>query len=158
MKDVPHKSSIQNLDANLVAMLVYIIPLIISVFFSQLRMISWILIPVLVLIFEKKSYFVKYHAAQALTVAVFYTAIAILDAILGFFGFTISLAMQAPFVGFMVGGVLGLIMAAVALAMAILSIIITVLVIIIAIKAYNYESIHIPGMTSLAQYILRFHW
>lgn len=155
MRETPHKSSIYNLDANLVALLVYILPLMLSMFVKELRIISWLAIPILVLMFEKKSQFVRAHAAQALTIAFIYLVFALVDYVIGFFGFTISIVMGAPLLGFMVGGVLGLFAMILALIIGLLSIILFVYILVIAVKAYNYETLRIPLLSVISDTILK---
>lgn len=59
----PHKSSIANLDANLVALFVYLIPMLVGFAFHA-SALAWI-IPLIVFFVEKDSDLVKFHCAQA---------------------------------------------------------------------------------------------
>lgn len=155
MKNVPHQSSIQNIEANLVATLTYMIPLIISILFSKLHLVGWLLIPILVLFLEKKSTYVKYHAAQALSIGFLYVGLYLINWVLSLLGVTIAFTMQAPFVGFMVGGVLGIVFFIIALALGILSFVLIIYILYISYKCYHYETIRIPFLCILSDTILQ---
>ena len=59
----PHQSSILDADANIVALSVYLIPLLGN--FMSLGVICWVL-PVVALFIEKKSPLVFFHSVQSL--------------------------------------------------------------------------------------------
>ena len=62
----PHKSSIANLDANLVALLSYLVTSL-CLMIPALGYVAWI-VPLVVFLLENKSMFVKKHAVQSLVI------------------------------------------------------------------------------------------
>ncbi|MEL7570443.1 MAG: DUF4870 domain-containing protein [Eubacteriaceae bacterium] len=60
----PHKSSIGNLDANVVALIAYIGSLILG-YIPIIKYVAF-LVPIIIFIIEKESKFVKFHAMQSI--------------------------------------------------------------------------------------------
>ncbi len=136
-----HKSSIGGLDANLVAMLSYLLPILL-VFVSYARYAAW-LVPLTIFLIEKESNLVKFHAMQSFLLNI---VAAILAAIIIFFGslFLIKELIKGSFYGaFMGGGSYMLAMFAVLTVMLMLAI-------IAIIGAYNYKEVHIPIIGSIS--------
>lgn len=61
----PHESSIAHMDANLISVLTYILP-IIATYLPGIWRLAF-LIPLLIFFIEKESNLVKFHAIQSLT-------------------------------------------------------------------------------------------
>lgn len=72
----PHQSSIANTDANIVALLAYILPCILT-YIPLIGHAAW-LIPLIIFLIEKDSQFVKFHSMQAFLLT-------IVSTIVGFF-------------------------------------------------------------------------
>ena len=64
----PHKSSIGNVDANLMALIAYGAAIVV-IFIPGIKIISW-LAPIVIYILEKDSHFVKFHSMQAFLINV----------------------------------------------------------------------------------------
>ena len=111
----PHQSSIANMDANIMAVITYILP-IIAANLPIVWRIAWIL-PVLIFFMEKKSNLVKFHAMQS--VALHVVRVVVLS-ILGII----------PLLGGLVGFIVGIAF--------------TLLAIIAIVGAFSYEEFHIP--------------
>lgn len=132
-----HKSSILGLEANIVSLLIYLIPFIVGIFSYGhiLGNLTWI-IPLLAILLEKNSKLVKFHGWQALLMTLIY---GLIGAITVFFGATVSVAsLFAGSAGGLMSG-MGII-----LINGIVSIIIAVLEIIAAIKAFGWVSYRLP--------------
>lgn len=78
----PHKSTFFKMDANIVAMVLYIIAIVFA-WFSYIGLFAW-LIPLIVLLFERSSSLVKYHAVQTLVCSVFISIVEVIRRILNF--------------------------------------------------------------------------
>ena len=131
----PHKSSVMETDANLVALSLYLVPLLSN--FMSLGIISWVL-PLVILFIEKKSPLVCFHAVQSLimqaTVAVFNLVVVIA----AFMSAGSSILIGFNVIGaFGVVGIVGLLSAAV-------SVIVIALEIVGIIKAYGWENYYLP--------------
>lgn len=111
----PHQSSIAHMDANIMAVLTYILP-IVAAYLPIVWRIAW-LIPVLIFFLEKESNLVKFHAMQSILL---YVARVIV----------ISLLRFIPLLGWLLGLIVGIIFILIAL--------------IAIVGAFNYEESHIP--------------
>lgn len=111
----PHESSIAHMDANIMAALTYILPIIATYLPLVWRIACFI--PILIFFMEKESNLVKFHAMQSV---VLYIARVIIISILHFI----------PLLGGLVG--------------FIVSIIFILIAIYALIGAFNYEETHIP--------------
>ena len=153
MKYDPHKSSLFDLDANVVAILVYLLPWIVSIISSSLSGIAW-LIPLLALILEKKSDFVNFHAANALA---FFVIAAIIYYITVVFGITAILTswLDNMFIlGIFYMGVRGIILIILGIIFAIVEIYLGVSKIFSIIRAYEYRDINVPVIAQITRFIL----
>lgn len=141
-----HKSSILGMDANIVSLLVYLLPFVFSVvlYMSNAAVFSW-LIPLIVIIMEKDSKLVKFHAWQAFLMDVFYgfifgiiTGIGIVGAIFSIFASNIGGFATAVFFIFILG---------------IIFTFISILQVIAAIKAYGWIAYRLPFVGNWAKKI-----
>ncbi|MEL7610856.1 MAG: DUF4870 domain-containing protein [Bacillota bacterium] len=132
-----HKSSIGNLDANVMALLSYIISSVLG-FIPGVSYVAWA-IPLVIFFVEKQSKFVKFHALQAFSLNLF-----------GFvLGLLVSLIMTAAVVTADPYAALGAI-GTVGILTFLISVVILVFAIIAMIKAYKYEVYKIPLLGNLA--------
>ncbi|MEG0077872.1 hypothetical protein [Anaerorhabdus sp.] len=132
-----HQSSIFGMDANIVSLLIYLLPVVISFlsYGTSGGYLTW-LIPGLVLIFEKESKLVKFHAWQALFMSLFYGFIGFIGTLFGAgFAFTSLLTQNA-------GGLLSSI--GFLFVMGIIGLIFAILEIIAAIKGFSWISYRLP--------------
>lgn len=153
----PHKSSIANLDANLVALFVYLIPMAFS-FIFRAGALAWI-IPLVVFFVEKESDLVKFHCAQAVILVfipgVLSFLISFITAIIG--GTAMITGWFVSFSGLMsllTGSVFGIILLVFGLIAAVISIVFLVFKVIAMIKAYNYIAYEVPLVGKIASMIV----
>lgn len=140
----PHKSSLGSMDANVMALLCYVIAAVIS-FIPYVQFVAW-LVPLYIYKKETNSELVKFHAIQAFAL---YLVSAIISLILNIIIWTTTVATIAS--GFSIGfGAFG---AAVVLStiVGIISLIFLIFAIITIIKAYKYEEYSIPFFGNLSQ-------
>jgi uncharacterized membrane protein len=140
----PHKSSIGNLDANVVALLAYLAAGIIG-WIPYIGYIAWA-VPLVFFFMEKSSTFVKFHAMQAF----------VLNAISAIIGFLLTVI-----IGGVVGaaaindleGAMGALaaVAAIGVIVTIISLIFTIFAIIALVNAYKYKMYYIPLIGKLAE-------
>ncbi len=147
MKIEPHKSS-TGMDANMWAMLIYVICIILG-WIPYVNYVAWIF-PLVIFMTEKDSEFVKFHSMQALALYIINAIASIIFAIISFAVTISTLGSLISPIGFVgaVGGAMGL--AAVAAIGAVVTVLFMVFAIIAAIKAYQYEQYSIPLAGSLA--------
>lgn len=81
-KVTQHKSSIGELDANIVVLLVWLGPIVLNAVFSNINYLG-IIVPLAFLLLERESQLVRNHAGQALAL---YIATGVLYFILSFIG------------------------------------------------------------------------
>jgi len=142
----PHKSSIGNMDANVMALVTYIAAIFVG-FIPVLRYGAW-LVPLVLYYMEKESDFVKFHAIQSLVLN-------IAGAVLGFFvsvvvGSIISASITTPYTAYAVFGLTGII----GLVTTVISIIIFIFAILAMVNAYKYKQYRIPFAGKAADYAL----
>lgn len=152
MNENPHRSSIFDLEANLVAMLAYVLPMVLNVV-TGLDSITW-LIPLLVLLMEKNSEYVRYHGAQALAFFVMSAFLSIAGSVLNVAGIVSNVLFDVPLVGWIPGTALSIVIVGIAIGFAIISITLMVYEIISAVKAYNYAYYEIPVVTRVTNILL----
>jgi len=135
----PHKSTIGDLDANLIALIAYIGIGAFS-FISGLSYIAFA-IPLIIFFLEKESEFVKFHAMQA-------TVLGVINSVLYFIIYVIirgilinPLNLYAGIAAFLTFSTI----------MTIISIIIAVFAVIAAIAAYGYKGYNIPIVGGFAE-------
>lgn len=131
-----HKSSIGNLQANIVALLAYVGPVVLA-WIPYVSYVAWAL-PLVFFLLEKNSYYVKFHSMQALLIQAVRSAISILFAIL-----TAAAMASFSLIGLSVLGILGVIV----------GILFTVVLVFGAVSAYKYEAKKLPLVGNLAEKI-----
>ncbi len=141
MKIEPHKSS-TGMDANVWAMLVYIITIILG-WIPYVNYVAWVF-PLVMFLTEKDSEFVRFHSMQALALYIINAIAAIIFAIIAFAITMSTLGALINPIGLMgaVGGAMGLM--AVSAIGAVITVLIMVFTIIATIKAYQYEQYEVP--------------
>ena len=139
----PHKSSIGGMDANIMALLTYVIAIILN-FISGVQVFAWI-VPLIIYFVEKDSMLVKFHAAQAFVLGVFGAIIYLIIWIVT----AIFFSSAAGLYSFLAGGAGGY-YALLAISVVI-SIIIAIFEIISMINAYKYKEYSIPFFGGLAE-------
>jgi len=141
----PHKSSIGNVDANLMTLIAYGAAIVV-IFIPGIKIISW-LVPIVIYILEKDSHFVKFHSMQAFLINVVGIIFNII--ILMIVGGSIGMLFFRPFYY----DVLETILSA-----GIITIIVTIVIIIFEIiamvKCYQYKEYEIPLIGILARKIV----
>lgn len=134
----PHKSSLGNMDANLMALLVYLAPIILA-WIPVIKYVAWA-VPLVVFFLEKDSKFVKFHSMQAI----------LLSAVGAVLGLIFSLIKAGVIAGSyasgygVVVGALGLVYLWARRLALIITIIIIVFEIIAMVRAYGYVAYRIP--------------
>ncbi len=131
----PHKSSIGDIDANIMALIAYGAAIIV-IFIPGIKFIAW-LVPIIIYILEKESVFVKFHAMQAFIINIVGIILEIIISIVigGSFGFLFFKPLSY--------GVWGAIILS-GILMGIVSILVTIFEIISMVKAYHYEEYEMP--------------
>ena len=131
----PHKSSILDADANLVALSVYLLPLLGN--FMSLGIISWVL-PVVAIFLEKNSPLVFFHAVQSLVLQAVVLVFNVLMILFGFVSAGSSLVLGNNIFGaFGVVGIVGVISTAI-------TVIVVAFEIVGIVKAYGWEIYYFP--------------
>lgn len=133
----PHQSSIFHLDANLLCVILYLIPLIGGLLSNTLKTLGWIL-PLIVFIVEKDSPFVKFHAAQCLIIQI---VVAVISAVLSFFAIlSAGASLLIGFNLFSFFGTLGI----TGIVLGLISLFVIVVEIVGAIKSWQWISYRLP--------------
>lgn len=137
----PHKSSIGNLDANVMALLSYIVSSLLA-FVPVIEYVAW-LIPLVIFLVEKQSKFVKFHALQAFCLNLAGFVITFVLSLIS----AATLAATNPFANpYAAVGAIGLL----SILALLISIAILVFAIIAMIKAYKYELYKLPLIGNIA--------
>lgn len=141
----PQKSSIGNLNANVMALVCYLASAVVSLI-PVVRYVAW-LAPLALFLMEKESKFVKFHAMQSFLLHVVsavlgFLVTVVLGGILG--AGSLSAATYAAAAG--IAGLIGLLTTIISLA-------ILVFAIIAMVGAYQYKETHIPILGGIAQRI-----
>lgn len=142
----PHKSTIVDLQANIMALLCYIISAVLS-FIPGISYVAW-LAPLVIFFLEKESHFIKFHAMQAFVLNV-------IGAVLGFLvtvvlGGIFAVSLFNPYSSVAAFGFVGII----GILSGAISLIVLVLAIIAMIKAYKYFEYGIPVIGGLTVKIM----
>jgi len=135
----PHKSSLGEMDANVLALLVYLAPIILA-WIPVIKYLAWA-IPLVIFFIEKKSNFVRFHSMQAILLSV-------VGAIIVFIISVIILGAVTASYYYSYGG-WGAIGLVTALAL-IVTLVIVVFEIIAMVNAYGYKEYRIPLLGNLA--------
>jgi uncharacterized membrane protein len=142
----PHKSSIGNMDANVMALLAYLAAAIIG-WIPFLGYIAW-LVPLLFYFMEKQSWFVRFHAMQAF----------LLNAVSAIVGFLLKVVIG----GLIAAGAANsyesamsalAVVAAVGVVVTIVSLVITIFAMIALVNAYQYKLYKVPVIGNIAEKI-----
>lgn len=141
-----HKSSIGSMDANVMALLAYIVSVVIG-WIPGLRYFAW-LAPLVIYFIEKDSAFVKFHAMQAFMLEVLGGVITFILTVI--IGGIVGAAMYNPYNAYAAVGITGI----VALLAGIISIIITIFAIIAMVNAYRYKEYCIPIVGNITSKIV----
>lgn len=153
MKYDPHKSSLFDLDANIAAILVYLLPWLVSMISDTAGTLAWI-IPLAAFLMESKSDFVNFHAANSLS---FFVISAFLNLISTMIGLTavISTWLSSIWVlGLFYMGTAGLIAILLGLVFLIIDIYLLVGKVLSLVNAYSYKDIHFPIIAMITHFIL----
>ena len=140
----PHKSSIGNIDANVMALIAYGAAIIV-IFIPGIKIVAW-LAPIVIYILEKESSFVKFHAMQAFLINI--VGIIFNTIILMIIGGSIGLMFFRTFSY----GALGTIILS-AIITGIVAIVITIFEVISMVKCYQYKEYEIPLIGRLSRKI-----
>lgn len=152
MKYEPHKSSIFDLDANIVALLVYLIPLLLGFVDSFLESIVF-LVPLVVFLMEKKSEFVIFHASNALAFFAINCTISIISTVLNLPLLLTSWMSNVLVLGIFYNGFAVLFVIILGLIFGIISLILFVCELLSLLKAYQYKDITFPVITKVTNFI-----
>lgn len=148
-----HKSSVGGMDANLVSLLVYLLPALL-IYIPGIRYVSWSL-PLIVYIMEKESSFVKFHAMQSFMFEIFGGLLVLIC--LGIGGF-LGMALSNRIVALSMGNanVMGLEALGIFILICLLiGIMFGVFNIIAMIKAYKYQEYDIPIVGFITRKIVK---
>ncbi|MEW8994255.1 DUF4870 domain-containing protein [Clostridium sp.] len=140
----PHKSSIGNIDANVMALIAYGAAIVV-IFIPGIKIIAW-LAPIVIYILEKDSNFVKFHAMQAFLINI--VGIIFSSIIFMIIGGSLGLMFFRP----LAYGALGTILLS-AIITGIVAIVITIFEIISMVKCYEYKEYEIPLIGIMARKI-----
>ncbi len=140
----PHKSSLGNLDANVLALLAYLAAVVVG-WIPVLRYGAW-LAPLVLFFVEKNSKFVRFHAMQAFVLQVISSAIAFLVSVV--FGGVIRAVVDNIYSLAIITGLTGLVVTLVSIA-------ISVFAILAMVGAYNYKETHIPVVGGIAENLVK---
>lgn len=132
----PHKSSIGDIQANIMALLCYLAAGILA-FVPGIRYIAW-LAPLVLFFIEKESRFIKFHAMQAFVLNAISTILSLLVSLVFRSVFTVSV--YNPYSAYSAIGFAGII----GMLTSVISIVMLVLAILAMVKAYKYLEYRIP--------------
>lgn len=142
----PHKSSIANLDANLVALLSYLVTSL-CLMIPALGYVAWI-VPLVVFLLENKSMFVKKHAVQSLVIHILSAVVSLVLRVI--IGGLLGLLFFGPFTKVSIGiiGLFGIMSTVFAIAVIVFSI-------LAMIRAYQYVDYDIPIIGPIVSWVNR---
>lgn len=141
----PHKSSIGNLDANIMALLAYLATGILM-FIPIINYVAW-LAPLVLFLMEKQSGFVRFHAMQAFILNIINFLLTTL------LGGIILASINAAYARALASGDFGASLAGAAIMttiLTIISLVIAVFAIIAMVNAYKYKLYKMPVIGALA--------
>ncbi len=138
----PHKASAIFMDANVLALLCYIIPLVLM-WIPYISYLAWVF-PLVIYLMEKQSPFIRFHALQNLVFSIVRLLIGIVLGIL--IAILASIAVAAGGFGAAIG-----IAAFSGIAGIILNILFVVFGVMAAIKSYAYVEYEIPVVGKLTR-------
>jgi uncharacterized membrane protein len=135
----PHKSSIGELDANIMVLIVYLGGIVIGLI-PGIKVLAWA-VPLVILLMEKNSTFVKFHAVQALILSAVGAILGIIVTV--FAGISIAI----PGIGLALLSIIGLVA-------LLITIVMVVFLIIAAVNGYAYKEYMIPVIGPIAYGII----
>lgn len=141
----PHRSSVGNLNANVMALICYLASIPLG-WIPLVRYVAW-LAPLVLFLLEKQSKFVKFHAMQSFLLHIVSAVLSFLVSVVlgGILGIgSISAATYYAAAGLV--GIIGLLTTGI-------SLVILVFAIIAMVGAYKYKETHIPLIGGIAQRI-----
>ncbi|NLM60912.1 MAG: DUF4870 domain-containing protein [Clostridiales bacterium] len=137
----PHNSSLGNLEANILALLSYLVTSVLM-FIPGVSYFAWIL-PLVIYLLENKSSFVKFHALQSMVVHAISALIRlVLNVIIGSLFFAAFLRTGAWFL-----------ISVLSTISTIVSVVIAVFSILAMIKAYQYTEYNIPLIGPITSWV-----
>lgn len=134
-----HQST-TGIDANITAVLIYLLPLVVGMLISEIGQLLALIIPIIALFLEKKSGLVRYHAVMALLFLFARYIISVLYGFMAFFSVTSSIADLASLESFnvlqtvKVFSIVGIIM----------GVLIFAFEVYLMINAYKWTSVRVP--------------
>ena len=143
----PHKSSIGGLNANVMALICYIVSVVVG-WIPVVRYVVW-LVPLILFFMEKESKLVKFHAMQSFVLHVVSAILSLLVSVVlgGILGVG-SLSAATYYAAAGLAGIVGLLTTAI-------SLVILVCAILAMVGAYRYKEPHIPIIGSIAEKLTR---
>lgn len=138
----PHKSSLGDIDANVMALVAYLSATVLG-WIPGIRYVAW-LAPLVIFFLEKNSGFVKFHAMQAFVLNAISTAFFVVISVI--LGGIVAAALVGPTGVYAAFGALGL----VTMLSTLVAIVFTVFAIIALIQAYQYKEYRIPIVGGLS--------
>ena len=144
----PHRSSLGNIEANVMALLAYLAPVILG-FIPGVSYVAWAA-PLVLYFVEKNSLLVKFHAMQALAIQIVSTILSVI--------YSIIVSSAAVGIG-VTGGILGIpsivgVWGIFTLVYGVLAIVLLVFDIMAMVKAYRYVEYRIPVAGKLAVWLM----
>ena len=144
----PHRSSLGNIEANVMALLAYLAPVILG-FIPGVSYVAWAA-PLVLYFVEKNSLLVKFHAMQALAIQIVSTILSVI--------YSIIVSSAAVGIG-VTGGILGVpsivgVWGIFTLVYGVLAIVLLVFDIMAMVKAYRYVEYRIPVAGKLAVWLM----
>ena len=146
-------SALELADANIAALLVYLLPFLLGIISNSLSTISWI-IPLAAFIMENKSSFVTYHSANSLAFYVIEAILYIISSVLGITAVIASWISNIAIIGILAAGVTGILFLIIGLAFVAIELYLLIGKIISAIKAYDYQDTRFPIIDKITAFIL----
>ena len=135
----PHKSSIGNLDANLMALIAYLGGAVLG-FIPGVKYVAF-LVPIIIFIIEKESKFVKFHAMQSILLSAVGVVISII------LGIIIGIVFATGSYGALA------VLSILSIITWLIVIVLFVFFIIAAVKSYKYEIYKLPLIGNWAEKI-----
>jgi uncharacterized membrane protein len=146
----PHKSTIGDLDANIIALLSYLITIFIGGI-DNLKFVVW-LIPLIIYIIEKNRGLVKFHAMQSLVLNLLGSVLNFLFSVVIGGIFSVSPLLTSTKIGaFFTFGITGMMSLLIGLVTFAVSIAVFIFSVISMINAYNYKEYEIPFINKISE-------
>ncbi|MGL5978008.1 MAG: hypothetical protein ACRCZJ_03340 [Erysipelotrichaceae bacterium] len=138
----PHKSSIADVDANIIVLIAYLAPVVLS-WVPGVRYAVWVL-PLILFFIEEKSDFVRFHALQSL---ILHAISALISFVFSFLVYGIILnfirAFQINFIYMIISGIVSIVS-------SIITLVLFIVIVLCAVYAFGYRSFEVPVIAPLA--------